>query len=104
MRRNSFLATLMAIVAILAAIRVPARADSAQDNYTAYCAKCHGREGHGDGPSAASLATKPQDYTDCAAMQKISDDTMFKCMSSEPFGQVSNRFKRGSGPSELKLW
>src|ERR1700730_7893401 len=26
------------------------------------------------------------------------------CMSSEPFGQVSNRFKRGSGPSELKLW
>ena len=27
-----------------------------------------------------------------------------KCMSSEPFGQVSNRFKRGSGSSELKLW
>jgi hypothetical protein len=27
-----------------------------------------------------------------------------RCMSSEPFGQVSNRFKRGSGPSELKLW
>src|SRR5260370_1081448 len=26
------------------------------------------------------------------------------CMSSEPFGQVSNRFKRGSGTSELKLW
>ena len=26
------------------------------------------------------------------------------CMSSEPFGQVGNGFKRGSGPSELKLW
>ena len=26
------------------------------------------------------------------------------CMSSEPFGQVSNGFKRGSGPSELKWW
>src|SRR5271155_5267321 len=26
------------------------------------------------------------------------------CTSSEPFGQVSNGFKRGSGPSELKLW
>src|ERR1700676_746791 len=25
------------------------------------------------------------------------------CMSSEPFGQVINRFKRGSGPSELQL-
>ena len=28
---------------------------------------------------------------------------VYKCMSSEPFGQVSNGFKRGSGPSELKL-
>ena len=26
------------------------------------------------------------------------------CRSSEPFGQVSNRFRRRSGPSELKLW
>jgi len=25
------------------------------------------------------------------------------CTSSEPFGQVSNRIKRGSGPSGLKL-
>jgi len=25
------------------------------------------------------------------------------CTSSEPFGQVSNRFKRGSGPSGLRL-
>src|ERR1700730_19158086 len=104
MRRMRTLMTLLGVAAILAFTRLPARADSAQDNYTAFCAKCHGPEGHGDGPSAASLATKPQDYTDCAAMQKISDDTVFKCMSSEPFGQVSNRFKRGSGPSELKLW
>ncbi len=78
MRRMKTLLTLLSIAAILALARVPARADSAQDNYTAFCAKCHGSEGHGDGPSAASLATKPQDYTDCAAMQKISDDTMFK--------------------------
>ena len=33
---------------------------------------------------------------ECAAMKD--------CMSSEPLGQVSNGFKRGSGPSELKLW
>jgi cytochrome c553 len=78
MRRMKTLLALLSIAAFLALARVPARADSAQDNYTAFCAKCHGGEGHGDGPSAASLATKPQDYTDCAAMQKISDDTMFK--------------------------
>ena len=78
MRRTKLLMTLLGVAAILAFTRMPARADSAQDNYTAYCAKCHGADGRGDGPSAASLATKPQDYTDCAAMQKISDDTMFK--------------------------
>jgi mono/diheme cytochrome c family protein len=66
------------VAATVVLTRAPARADSAQDNYTAYCAKCHGADGRGDGPSAGSLATKPQDYTDCAAMQKVSDDTMFK--------------------------
>ena len=78
MRRTKLLMTLLGVAGILAFSRMPALADSAQDNYTAYCAKCHGATGRGDGPSAGSLATKPQDYTDCAAMQKISDDTMFK--------------------------
>ena len=30
-------------------------------------------------------------------------ETLAGCTSSEPFGQVSNRIKRGSGPSGLKL-
>lgn len=72
------LTALLGIAAILVVARTPARADSAQDNYTSFCAKCHGPEGHGDGPSASSLATNPQDFANCAAMQKISDDTMFK--------------------------
>jgi cytochrome c553 len=78
MRRTRILTTLMGAAAIAALTGAPARADSAKDNYTAFCAKCHGPDGRGDGPSAGSLATKPQDYTNCAAMQKISDDTMFK--------------------------
>ena len=78
MRRIKTLMILPGVAAILAFSRLPARADSAQDNYAVYCAKCHGADGRGDGPAAGSLATKPQDYTDCAAMQKMSDDTMFK--------------------------
>ena len=78
MRRMKTLTILLGVAAIVALMKASARADSAQDNYTAYCAKCHGADGRGDGPAAGSLATKPQDYTDCAAMQKISDDTMFK--------------------------
>lgn len=40
--------------------------------------------------------------TPAAATGFFLTDTL--CMSSEPFGQVSNGFKRGFGPSELKLW
>jgi mono/diheme cytochrome c family protein len=48
--------------------------------YRIYCSRCHGEKGAGDGPSASSLATKPQSFTDCAAMGKISDDTLFKAI------------------------
>jgi mono/diheme cytochrome c family protein len=86
MRLMTTVAAIIGTAAILALTsaftRSIAWADSAKDNYTAYCAKCHGADGRGDGPSAGSLATKPQNYTDCAAMQKISDDTMFKVIKS----------------------
>jgi mono/diheme cytochrome c family protein len=72
--------TQMALLSIAAFLRVPERADSAQDNYAAFCAKCHGADGHRDRPSAASLGTKAQDFADCAAMQKVSDDTMFNAI------------------------
>ncbi|HZO81895.1 MAG TPA: cytochrome c [Candidatus Binataceae bacterium] len=72
---------LLAIAALVTiAVGAPALADTAQENYTAYCQKCHGPQGHGDGPQAGTLATKPQDFADCAVMQKLSDDTMFKAI------------------------
>jgi cytochrome c oxidase cbb3-type subunit 3 len=57
-------------------------AASAQDDmtYKIYCARCHGDEGHGDGADAGSLKAHPRDFTDCAAMSKIPDDTMFKAI------------------------
>jgi cytochrome c oxidase cbb3-type subunit III len=50
----------------------------AKDNFKTFCVKCHGSSGKGDGPSAATLKTKPRDFTDCARMASISDDVMFK--------------------------
>ena len=50
----------------------------AKSNYTTFCAKCHGAGGKGDGSGAATLATKPRDFTDCARMAKESDDVLFK--------------------------
>jgi cytochrome c553 len=32
-------------------------------SFDLYCASCHGRQGHGDGPTAAALRTRPADLT-----------------------------------------
>jgi len=48
--------------------------------YKIYCSRCHGDEGHGDGPDAATLTAHPRNFTDCAAMAKIPNDTLFKAI------------------------
>jgi cytochrome c oxidase cbb3-type subunit III len=52
-------------------------AQDATLTYKVYCSRCHGETGRGDGADAATLKTRPRDFTDCATMSKISDDTMF---------------------------
>jgi cytochrome c oxidase cbb3-type subunit III len=54
--------------------------ESPSDQYMVYCAKCHGPAGHGDGANASTLKTRPRDFSDCATMSKIADDTMFKAI------------------------
>jgi mono/diheme cytochrome c family protein len=39
---------------------------SGRDLYDFYCASCHGRQGHGDGPTAPALKTLPPDLTTLA--------------------------------------
>ncbi len=71
--------------AIVACAFAPVRAAdmaAAKQNYDTFCVKCHGPTGGGDGPAAATLATKPRNFADCAAMSKISDDTMFNVIKN----------------------
>ncbi|HVB81428.1 MAG TPA: cytochrome c [Candidatus Binataceae bacterium] len=74
------MAALVGVVACMVLATAPAWTDSAQDNYSAYCARCHGEDGHGDGPSVASLNTIPQSFGNCAQMRKLSEETMFKAI------------------------
>src|ERR1700719_1260723 len=55
---------------------------AAKQNYDTFCVKCHGPGGKGDGPAAATLSTNPRNFSDCAAMGKISDDTMFNVIKN----------------------
>src|ERR1700694_959547 len=76
-------AALVCAIAIAGTVQRAAAAGddvSPTDQYKVYCAKCHGPSGHGDGANASTLKTRPRDFSDCATMAKISDDTMFKAI------------------------
>lgn len=50
----------------------------AQELFTQRCVTCHGADGKGTGPAAASLTPKPRDYTDAAWQSSITDDDLRK--------------------------
>jgi|SRR5579875_4149113 len=84
---------LLMLLALIAAMALSVNAlaagpdlAAAKSNYMLFCAKCHGTNGKGDGPAAATLHTKPRNYTDCALMSKITDQTLFKAIK---FGGAS---------------
>ncbi|MGE0871188.1 MAG: cytochrome c [Kofleriaceae bacterium] len=54
----------------------PATAMSAAEIFKANCANCHGPEGRGDGPVAASMNPKPRDYSDAAWQASVTDDEL----------------------------
>jgi len=68
--------------ASLAAFLAYARADAQEpatvkEQFGVLCATCHGENGDGNGPTAKILNIKPRNFTDCAAMAKIPDATLF---------------------------
>jgi mono/diheme cytochrome c family protein len=75
------LAALALTVTAAASVKAAGMA-AAKTNYDTFCVKCHGPGGKGDGPAAATLSTSPRNFTDCAAMAKISDDTMFNVIKN----------------------
>jgi mono/diheme cytochrome c family protein len=72
-------AMLLAVVVTAMTVVPAAAADlaAAQKNFKTFCSKCHGAEGKGDGAEAATLTTKPRDFSDCARMKAITDETLF---------------------------
>jgi len=70
--------------ATLSAVSAASAADliAAQKNYQTFCVKCHGVNGKGDGPAAATLVKKPRNYTDCALMEKEADDKLFNVIKN----------------------
>lgn len=49
--------------------------------YANFCASCHGDKGKGDGVAAGSLPVKPQDHTNGAVMNQMSDQALADVIS-----------------------
>jgi len=69
-------------VATIAIVAAPARVAAvdlaaAKKNYSRFCASCHGESGHADGFAASRIPDKRRDFSNCAAMKKFSDRTLF---------------------------
>ena len=60
-----------------AAANIP---DESRKIYKERCAVCHGANGTGDGPGAASLKTKPRNYTDKAWQDSVTDEILTKAI------------------------
>jgi mono/diheme cytochrome c family protein len=73
-------------------------AESGQEMFNAYCASCHGTDGRGSGPTAASLKTRPSDLTQLARH----NHGVF------PSAAVTSTIQHGTNPahgsSEMPVW
>jgi mono/diheme cytochrome c family protein len=56
----------------------PVVTPEAQEIFNTRCVTCHGADGKGTGPAAASLNPKPRDYTDSAWQSSVTDDDLRK--------------------------
>ncbi len=53
----------------------------AKETYAKDCAKCHGDQGKGDGATLAKVKGKAMDWTNKAAMSKVSNQDLTKIIS-----------------------
>ena len=81
---------------------VPVLQDSiaGRDNFSAYCASCHGASGAGDGPLAAELLTPPADLT---ALSRLNGGE-FPRARVLGFVEGTGRVPAAHGPTAMPVW
>jgi len=83
MKKICFRVAFFLLIMTLTASSGRAQQDQAEGRklYTNYCASCHGDKGKGDGVAAGSLPVKPQDHTNGAVMNQLTDQSLAEMIS-----------------------
>jgi mono/diheme cytochrome c family protein len=71
------LLVVIALAAVACSKKTPIPQE-ARDIFAQRCAPCHGTDGRGNGPNAASLNPKPRDYTSRDWQKSVTDDELRK--------------------------
>jgi mono/diheme cytochrome c family protein len=70
-----------AMVTFAASSACAADLAKAKKNYASFCLACHGESGAGNGPGATALKPPPTNFTNCAAMNKRSDEFLYEVIA-----------------------
>jgi mono/diheme cytochrome c family protein len=74
--------------------------DAGQTLFTTYCASCHGRSGHGDGPVSVDLRVTPSDLTQYA----IRNRDVFPAEKVRRIIDGRDLTVRAHGNLEMPIW
>ena len=74
--------------------------EQAHKMFETVCAMCHGMDGTGNGPAAASLNPKPRNYTDATWQASVTDDEIRKTILLG--GQATGKSAAMPGQPQLK--
>jgi len=98
-RYGTALAIALALASPLAGcVDTETREVAGRDLYLRHCASCHGPEGRGDGPVAASLKKPPADLTRIAARAGRFDEAAVMAMID------GRRLVAEHGPRDMPVW
>ncbi len=66
------------------------------------CASCHGKDGKGQGPAAKAMKLKASDWTDKAAIKKMTGDFLKKINAKEGKAKRMPGYSKKLKPAEVQ--
>jgi len=96
---NQTLVALLTLILVVGCGAEVPQAPTGEEAYRRYCASCHGMEGKGDGPVAASLKSAPTDLTQLARRSGGRFDESYVMSVIDGRRHVAEH-----GPREMPVW